>query len=139
MSDIVGYWRRKGVEEVQRGYAKRRPGRSSSRRQNEVGEAFSKGSPLAVLESFYEVKRGTILNHILNYIREGQSIPVERSSLLIEESNLQADKQQKVFIEFEKSGMDVLKPVFEALEGKVSYDELRLLRLAFVIKNGVNL
>ncbi len=139
LSDIRGYCRRKGVEEVPRGTAKTRRSRSSNRRQNEVGEAFSKGSPLAVLESFYEVKRGTILNHILNYIRDGHTVPADRSDLLVAESGLNVGERQLVFDEFEKLGMEVLKPVFEALNDKVDYDELRLLRLAFIIKNGLQL
>ena len=75
------------------------------------------------------VKERTILGHLLKFVQRGHSIP---AGDLLELSALPAAKQAQVLAAFEEQGPDYLKPVFETLNGEVSYDELHILRLHFL-------
>jgi len=47
----------------------------------------------------------------------------------VEYLKLPMDRYERVSKEFEVMGNEFLKPVFESLKGKYSYDELRLVRV----------
>jgi len=47
-------------------------------------------------------------------------------------SNLSPDQQMAVFKAFDILGSDMLKPVYDKLNGTVNYDELRILRLCYL-------
>ena len=53
---------------------------------------------------------------------------------LKEASQLSLEEEPRVLAAFEKCGIDFLKPVFDALDGSVSYDQLRLWRLIYQVE-----
>ena len=61
--------------------------------------------------------------------RSGHAIP---AGDLLELSALPADKQNQALAAFEEHGPEDLRPVFDALGGTVSYDELHILRLYYI-------
>jgi hypothetical protein len=44
-----------------------------------------------------------------------------------------SDQKLASFSAFDEIGPDLLKPIFDALNGSVNYDELRILRLLYLI------
>jgi hypothetical protein len=50
-------------------------------------------------------------------------------------STLTADEKNAAIKAFDQCGSEYLKPVFDVLNGAVSYDDLKILRLYYLIKN----
>ena len=102
------------------------------RRYEEVGGLYSSGRSVGDLMDQYRVKRATILGHLVRYHADGHPL---RPDGLLEASGLDNERVQRVLALFDTHGTDYLKPVFETLDGAVSYEELRLLRLYFLNRN----
>ncbi len=92
----------------------------------QVGERYNKGRSIKDLMASYQVKLDTVLGHLTRYAAEGNPI---RSDGILEASSLPAEKIKGVIRQIDTHGTDYLQPVFAALEGEVSYTELRLIRL----------
>ncbi|MGH7452717.1 MAG: helix-turn-helix domain-containing protein, partial [bacterium] len=78
------------------------------------------------LASQFKVTPRTILEHLFKCASNGYAL---RAEGLGEYSRLDPVQRAKVLEAFEKLGSNYLKPVFDALNGEVSYDELHVLRL----------
>ncbi len=60
-----------------------------------------------------------------------------RSDEIFALSTLASDQKKVVLKAFDKCGSEYLKPVFDALNGAVSYEDLKILRLCYLgRKNG---
>jgi ATP-dependent DNA helicase RecQ len=104
-----------------------RPGEKLlSSRSAEVGQLFIEGQTLTQLMAAYQVQARTILSHLERCIQEGWRLPPER---VLAMSQLPAGDRQAVLEKFGELGGQRLTPVFEALGGRISYDDLRILRL----------
>jgi ATP-dependent DNA helicase RecQ len=90
-----------------------------------VGEEFQAGKSLIELCETYNVKQGTIIDHLEKFAGEGNRLPVEAILAL---SSVPAERQQAVIDCFGRSG-SALRPVFDEMQGAVSFEELRILRL----------
>ncbi len=99
-------------------------------REIQVGEKYNAGSSVQELAGEFQVQPGTILDHLTHYALKGNSL--RRGEDLAALSALDAAQQQTVLEAFASVGAERLKPVFEALNEAVSYDELRILRLVFL-------
>ena len=97
-------------------------------RSREVGERFRTGESLNQLMQAYGVKRQTLVSHLERYVQSGNALPVER---FLAESRLSSEVQEQVLAVFDKLGPDFLRPVFDAFDKSVSYDELHLLRIIY--------
>jgi ATP-dependent DNA helicase RecQ len=95
-----------------------------------VGEAYNAGKTISDLMQEYGVQRSTILNHLAAFAQEGN--PVRQSDELLSLLDLPAEQQEAVLQAFEQLGSRYLKPVFDQLDGTVSYDDLKILRLYFL-------
>jgi len=102
---------------------------AAPRRYQEVGALYSDGKSIAELMRQYRVKLGTILGHLVRYHAEGNAL---RPDGLREACSLSGEQVDAVIKAFDTLGTDFLKPVFEALDGTVGYEELRLLRLYYL-------
>lgn len=110
----------------------RYPGaRPSQKKQRylEVGEAYNRGSSIEELMKLYRVKQSTILQHLFKYLKAGY--PLEAGGIL-NLSGLSKDQQKQVLSAFLDSGADLLRPVYESLNEKISYEELRILQLYYL-------
>ncbi len=97
----------------------------------EVAEAYHKSSSFQKLLDKFNIKQTTIINHLFTYVREGNKINVEKLFVLLTDRE---EKQKKVFAVFDNIGANYLSPVFEKLEGTISYDDLHILRLIYFNK-----
>jgi ATP-dependent DNA helicase RecQ len=98
-----------------------------ARRSVTVGAAYNAGESLAGLMKRFAVSADTILNHLLRYVMAGNLLRSAEDLIAI--SKLSPDQQQRVCAVFEELGSNSLKPVFERLDGSVSYEELKVLRV----------
>jgi ATP-dependent DNA helicase RecQ len=92
-----------------------------------VGEAYNKGASIDHLTEQHQVKAGTIIEHLSKYALAGNRLRNGQDLQAL--SSLSPEDQQAALAAFEELGTAYLKPVFDRLDGRVSYDELKLLRL----------
>ncbi len=105
---------------------------SMKARSDEVGEFFAEGKSLDAIAEHYNVKRQTVITNLVKYVEAGNVIDGER---LQGESTLPAAQQTQVLTAFDEQGDSALRPIFDAMNGQVSYDDLHLLRLVYRLKN----
>ena len=85
-------------------------------------ELIDKKIPLDRIAKKQNIKITTAINHIEKLLDVGEKIDVEYLKL-------PQDKYQTISTAFTECGDEKLKPVFEFLNGKYSYDEIRLIRV----------
>lgn len=95
-----------------------------------VGEAFNKGASLNSLIIQYNVQPSTILNHLYRYFSDGNEI---RAAGIKEAISLPENIQKNIIDLFKETGEEKLQPVYEKLNGTVSYDELRLVKFLYLV------
>ena len=71
------------------------------------------------------------MDHLYRYVMEGFALRYDEIFAL---SSLPLDQKNVVLKAFEKCGSEYLKPAFDALNGEVSYDDLKILRLYYLAK-----
>jgi ATP-dependent DNA helicase RecQ len=103
-------------------------------RSSEVGVAFASGSSAADLQALYGVKQFTIVNHLYSYVRSGHPLDPERILAL---SGLSPEVRARVLAAFAEHGPAYLRPIFDALEGAVSFDELHILRVYVLCRDAL--
>lgn len=108
-----------------------RPQPTTSARRLEVGRFFESGVSVEELQKLYGVKAQTILDHLTEYHREGH--PIDGARLLPYVKASEAERVQAL-AQFDEHGCTALRPVFDALEGKVSFEDLRLLRIVYLTR-----
>jgi ATP-dependent DNA helicase RecQ len=99
-------------------------------RMKEVVGLLQDGHSVAEVVELFAVKLSTVVNHVYNAYREGESIPPLDLAPL---SQLPPADQQRVLAAFAELGPERLRPVFDALDEQVPYEELHLLRLHFLL------
>ncbi len=103
---------------------------------NQIGEAYNNGATIQELMDHFGVQQGTIFNHLSKYIQQGNSL---RSDEFLALPDLPEELSQRVMRAFELLGTEYLKPVFEEFGGAVDYDDLKTLRLYYLVKQNDNL
>lgn len=91
--------------------------------------AFNAGKSIAQLAQQFNLKPNTIIEHLYKHVSQGRPL---RAEGLLEHSQLAPDNREKVLAEFAKLGPNYLKPVFDAMQQQIGYDELHLLRTYFL-------
>ncbi|MEW5869762.1 MAG: DNA helicase RecQ [Chloroflexota bacterium] len=131
---IQGYCNEKGLGE------RHKPGTSNEKRGEQpdkrpryqvVGEAYNAGASVQSLMREYSVQQRTILNHLARYAMDGQPL---RDGDDLPASELPAEMQARTLGAFAELGAAFLRPVFDALGGAVSFDDLHILRLHYLCK-----
>jgi len=107
--------------------------KAEKRRYIIIGEAYNSGKTVTELTADYKVKQVTIINHLYSYISDGNSLRPSDEFLTL--SALSPDQRNDVLETYERLGAEQLKPVFDALNEKVCYDELHLLRLHYLARD----
>lgn len=103
-------------------------------RSLQVGKAYAEGASLADLQQRYGVTLYTILDHLHRYALSGERLPARADLLALPTST--PEQQAEAMKAFEEVEGDRLKPVFEQLNGQLSYDELKVLRLIYLTRAG---
>jgi ATP-dependent DNA helicase RecQ len=102
----------------------------SGQRSEMVAEAYNSGDSVAGLMERYHVTVDTILKHLTTYVEDGNIL--RRADELLALSSASPDQQSSAFAAFDELGTARLKPVFDKLNGTMTYDELKILRLCFL-------
>lgn len=110
-----------------------RPKSTSGQRHTLIGEAFNDGESIQSLMSRYNVKLTTIVDHLSRYAADGHKL--RSDDALLSPLSASPDQQAAALAAFDELGTDLLKPVFDKLEGQVNYEDLRILRLYYVGKS----
>ena len=128
---IKDYCEQNEIKTVQKPPIK--PPRKISKRMDYIWERFQAGESLAAIARELDLRQGTVLNHLRNAFNEGR--PLRRDGL-IEASTLSQAARERVSRCFDELGVHRLKPVFDALDEQVPYDQLHLWRLVYQVTPG---
>jgi ATP-dependent DNA helicase RecQ len=145
--EVIGeYCRKHGLQEIPRPDTSRQkeasgspvlPGKAESidgelpERTRLVAEAFNQGQTVVTLMERHRVTMGTILEHLTRYALAGN--PLRNGEDLQLLSSVAPELKQAVFTAFQELGSEYLKPVYDKLNGTVKYDDLKILRLLYLI------
>ena len=98
-------------------------------RWQEVGEAFAAGQTVEQLMALYSVKLTTIAAHLGRYVQSGGTINPAR---ILAISKLTKEDRARVLKLMAELGPERLSPIFEALGGAISYEELHVIRTYYL-------
>lgn len=129
ISLIRDFCQGKGIAEKQKEV--RRNKSDTGRRYQVVGEAYQAGDSVATLMARYHVEAATIFDHLVRFVAAGN--PLRAGSDLQSYTSVPANLQQAVFKAFQRNGTMYLKHIFEEFNGKIDYDNLKILRLIYLV------
>jgi len=139
MDIIREYCKAHGINESGRNTPEppvRTPVSTARKRHHVIGELFNAGSSVAQIMERFSIKQETVINHLYACVQEGQRL--READVLLSLSRLSPELKTAALTRFDELGSYRLKPVFDAFEGAIDYNELALLRLYHVIQNGVS-
>lgn len=112
--------------------ARREPARSEGAlRHMQAGELFNKGESVESIAEQFGVTLNTITGYLARCLLEG--VKLRAGNDLLDMVKVDAPLQQQALKAFEDLGTQFLAPVFQSLNGVVDYDDLKLLRLHYII------
>ncbi len=95
-----------------------------------VGEAYNAGETVESLMARYQVTAGTILSHLTRYLSAGNTL--RNGEDLQAMTSATPEQQRAAFVAFDELSPTYLKPVYDQLNGELSYDELKILRMLYL-------
>jgi len=125
---IQAYCRERDIPEGEKPAATR-PAPRAGERTTAVATLYNSGKSIPDIAALFGVKTSTVLSHLWKAAQTGQAL---RPDGLRDLSQLPPETQARVLAAFAELGADYLRPVYDALEGAVDWDELHLLRLYHV-------
>jgi ATP-dependent DNA helicase RecQ len=137
MEAIAEYCNKNHLVEKRRPGTKRSgeiQGKEREPKHIQVGKAYNAGACVQELMEQFNVQEGTIINHLSKYILDGHSL---RSDEFFTLPDLPDELRQRVMEALKSLGVDYLKPIYESLDGAVTYDDLKILRLIY-LNNSTN-
>jgi ATP-dependent DNA helicase RecQ len=126
---IKTYCNQHGLKEKQKETTRNKS--DSNRRYFIVGEAYNSGETIQSLMDRYQVTQGTILGHLTRYLSAGNTL--RNGEDLQELTSATLEQQQAAFAAFDNLSPAFLKPVYEKLNGELNYEELKILRMLYLI------
>ena len=103
----------------------------SSRRYVIVAEAYNAGETIQGLMDRYRVTAGTIIEHLTRYLASGNRL---RNGEDLEALTSATPEQiQAAAAAFDEVGTAFLKPAYDKLNGSLTYDDLKILRLLYMV------
>jgi len=126
---IKPYCEKHGLQEKQK-----EPPRDKSdinRRYFIVGEAYNAGDTVQSLMKRYQVSAGTIIDHLMRYVSAGNSL--RNGDDLQSLTSATAEQKQAAFTAFDELSPTFLKPVYDRLNGTQNYEELKILRILYMV------
>jgi ATP-dependent DNA helicase RecQ len=126
---IEAYCQENNLEEKPKPGAVLQTMTAGSSRTDEVLALYNSGQSIPQICEIYGNKQKTVLGHLWKAFLSGNKL---RSSDLLTYSSIAPQEQERVLEAFAELGPDYLRPIYDAMNGTVEYDELALLRLHFV-------
>lgn len=128
---IKSYCEEHSLQERQK--ATTREKSDSNRRYVIVGELYNAGDTVQSLMERYHVTENTILKHLTRYLSSGNNLRNDED--LSELTSVTDEQKQAAFAAFDELSPTFLKPVYEKLEGLLNYDDLKILRMLYMISH----
>ena len=135
---IKAFCEKHGLKENLRRKESPSPGGRGARGEGEVSprtriiaEAFNEGATIQALMEQYGFVANTILDHLSKYLLAGNGL--RKSDDLLSLTSATTEQRQTVFAAFDEFSPTYLKPVFDTLNGELNYDELKILRMIYLI------
>ena len=125
------YCEKHGLKEKQK--ERPREKSDSNRRYFIVGEAYNAGDSVESLMERYHVTAGTILDHLTRYLTAGNSL--RNGDDLHRLTSATPEQKLATFEAFDELSPTFLKPVYEKLNGDINYDELKILRMLYLVSH----
>lgn len=100
---------------------------SGHRRHHLIGQRFNQGMTIERLAVEYNIKQMTIIDYLYQYVQEGYPLDRDEFTAL---SQLTTEQRQAAMTSFNQLGTERLRPIFDDLNGEISYEELKLFRLS---------
>jgi ATP-dependent DNA helicase RecQ len=97
-----------------------------TRRYIVVAEAYQSGRQVEDILNEFNFKLGTFLSHLNRYVTVGNRV---NSDGLLQLLEIDSGQRKIAMNLFDKLGTDLLRPVYDELDGKVRYNDLQILRL----------
>ncbi len=130
---ISAYCQEKNVaNSAQRPVEQRRSHLFESARTMAIAKAFDSGKSLEFIASDFNIKRGNVINHLWRHVRAGGCL---EAALLLDASTVDLGQRQEIFEAINALGTERLGPIYALLDESVSYDELRLLVMFFLLES----
>jgi len=108
----------------------REPARESRKRRYVIiGEAYNAGKSIEGIMAEFSINLNTVINNLYKYLQAGHTL---RPDGILELSTISSDQQDIVLKTFHSLGTEFLRPVFDALDGEINYEELRIFRLYYL-------
>ena len=126
---IVPYCEKHGLKENRKETVREKS--DSSRRYVIVSEAYNAGETVQSLMERYHVTVGTILDHLARYLAAGHAL--RRDNDLQSLLAAAPEQQEAAFAAFDELSPAFLKPVYDKLNGILDYDDLKILRMLYLI------
>jgi ATP-dependent DNA helicase RecQ len=102
-----------------------------SERTRLVAEMYNDGKTVQDLMNLYQVTMGTILEHLMKYVLAGNTLRAgdDLNSL----SSAASEQKQAALAAFDELGPTYLKPIYDKLNGALNYDQLKILRMLYLV------
>jgi ATP-dependent DNA helicase RecQ len=132
---IVGYCREHHIEERPGKKRKALPNvpepvhKPGKRRYVIIGEAYNTGKSIGKIMAEFNINPDTVINNLYKYLQAGHTL---RPDGILELSTIPSDQQDIVLETFRRFGTEFLRPIFDTLDGKISYEDLRISRLYYL-------
>jgi ATP-dependent DNA helicase RecQ len=126
---IRAYCEKRGLGEKQKGNVRSKS--DAGRRYVTVGEAYNAGETVRSLMERYQVSVGTIVDHLTRYLSAGNSL--RNGDDLQALTSATEEQKQAAFTVFDELSPNLLKPVYDKLGDTLSYDELKVLRVLYMV------
>ncbi len=130
---ILEYCEDRGIEERQRSPSSlskpKDRGPVQSVRQALIAQSFNSGRTIESLSEQFNIKPERVLYYLWHNTKDGGALRAEGLLPLITVSKPLMGKAMRAFGEL---GGELLKPVFDALNGEVTYDQLRIIGLYYL-------
>lgn len=98
------------------------------------GAAVASADGLEALAEQHKIKPKTLIDHLYRYVQAGNTL--QQAETLLAWVSLPDDRIEQVMHSFNQQGAERLKPVFEAMQELVSYDDLQVLRVYYMSLRG---
>jgi ATP-dependent DNA helicase RecQ len=131
---IKKYAREHGIESKEESLQKKAEELENVETYAQIGKAFNAGQSIKHLAEEHGVKSVTILNHLKEYLKKGNELRVDG---ITEAASLSLRQQDEIIKIFDEKGSHMLKVVYDRMNKKIGYDQIRIMQLYYLANEKV--
>lgn len=111
---------------------KRTNPKNNSRRIDQIRKSIHQGNTVTSILDEFAIKEITLVKYLDSIVRDGIVLPDHLLTELL--ANMDSELVQPALTTLKQIGYERLKPVYEYFEERISYDQLRILRIYLMNK-----